>query len=388
METPINSNFKADSLKLRVPIEELKKGLFERSELDRVSKTYIVSDDYSEADYYQVNAVTGEISSALNEIPNSEKIINSIELSNDGGITKLIIFVESTRINGIEMQKCISFAFNTKFLKEKYFEGIMANNIEFIADYIRTATDKHGNRYEIPIEVLLNGYVTDLDICRDYEMNRDDFEKFINEAIERVKPSKVFGKGYKKFKPKDNIDNQGIQFSHRVSATPTNPFLKFYNKRLDMLAPLHNEFFEYYFNYNELNTPNIVRAEFTIKNKHHFKRYDIEGTQLKDVIGINEERWQSIYNTVLSNHFDKRTRPSYNVGGYNLINNICRLTMDEASGAIKLDKDNIEMYLNYYLNIGASERTRRNNKLRINDALNSLNFEVKNNDIYTQILDF
>ena len=82
---------------------------------------------------------------------------------------------------------------SSKPLKEKYFGGIN-ENIDVIADYIKTATDSNGNSYEIPIETLLNGYVTDLDICRDYEMNRNDFRSFINKVKLIAKSSPTYTK--------------------------------------------------------------------------------------------------------------------------------------------------------------------------------------------------
>lgn len=234
----INSSFKADSLRLRIPMTDLPKGIFKNSPMKKVSKRYIASYNYNEADFLQVNAKTGEISSALMEIPNSEKMINSIELSNDGGITKTAIFIEKSNISGRGLCECASFTINAKQLKEKYFEGLNGN-IDVIADYISTATDKHGNRYEIPAETLNNGYVTDLDVCKDFVMNRNDFAERIEELKERAKPSRLQNKGYRPF---NEEYNQGIQFSNRIAATPTNEALKFYNKRLDILAPLHNEF--------------------------------------------------------------------------------------------------------------------------------------------------
>ena len=80
-----------------------------------------------------------------------------------------------------------------------------------------------------------------------------------------------------------------------------------------------------------------MRAEFTIKNKHHFKHHKL-GTQLKDVVGISQERWQSIYNKILSNHFTKQTRTPYNTGKYDLLTNWCLFVDDSLEKKITVTK--------------------------------------------------
>jgi hypothetical protein len=268
------SEFKIDSLKLRIL----------KSELKKITLPYNLN-----AKIISIYADSGEIIDT-NQQGIKDKL-NTLKLSNDNNVTALSIAIESIRTSLIQ-REYITLKITSKLLKERYYQGINLQTINNVKEYLNSVG------IGITIEQLLKSEVTDIDICKDFTLSNNEYNLLINQIKKNTKASQEQNKGYNIFNQKDN---KGIEFSSRKKATPTNPFFKIYNKFLDSKSKKHSQYFE---NYKIETETNLHRIELTLKNKKHFEKYNLNNT-LESFLSLSQKKLNQIVSSITSIHLNK-----------------------------------------------------------------------------------
>jgi len=258
-----------DSLKLRIPIERVE----------------IVSDSLG-ANVIEINLDTGE--------QLSEEVYkkNALKLT-DNGIT-VRYAIERQKTTDQSVKEFLTIGINSKILKERYFEGITKETVLIAYNYL---IDQKVALFEYMD--LLEAECTDVDIKKDTELK--DFRKHIPSIDKNTKPSKKKGRGSNTFRKFHNV---GIEFSIRTTTeAQSNPFVKIYQKHLELYHHSTDFFREYIEpNYKTNDLQHRVRIETTVKNKKHFRYFDIEDTTLGNLISLPEEVLNNIIKTSLHKH--------------------------------------------------------------------------------------
>ena len=268
------SEFKIDSFKIRIPKDTLNQ---------------ITLPDNLNAEIISVYAETGEIINSIQQ--GLKEKLSTLKLSNDNDITSVTIAIESIRTS-LSQRDYLTLKITSKLLKQLYYKGITNKTIYNVVDYLNSVG------VGISIEQLLKSEVTDIDICKDFNLYDNEYNLLINQIKTNSKASQEQNKGYNLF---NKIDNKGIEFSSRKKATPNNPFFKIYNKFLDTKSLKHSEFFKHY---NIETETNLHRIECTLKNKKHFEKYNLKNT-LESFMELRQEELRDIMHSITSLHLNK-----------------------------------------------------------------------------------
>ena len=274
IQNKIPSIFSMDSGKVRIPLSEV--------ELigDNLGKIHTI-----------VNIETGESFDDFKK--NSEKynykgvsVHWRLEDQYDKGIVKeyLVILI------------------NSKILRERYFEGITNDNSKLLYDSI------------IELGIAKFSYASFLKAqCTDVDFKRDDYCKLFGDVIKQIqkisKPSPLSNRGYNPLdtRKKGVLINQGIEFGKRKTASIGYPYLKFYHKFIELVYN-SSEFYREYIEPLNLDIENLVRTEFTIKNKAHFLKYKITDTSLENILNLDQSTLEIIMKDILRIHLDQRVK--------------------------------------------------------------------------------
>jgi len=193
-----------------------------------------------------------------------------------------------------EVKPFVVLLFSSKILKGQYFEGITLNNIKTVYDELMSM-----DVCRFSYDAFLKGECTDVDFKRDTE--KRDFDRSLKTLVAFSRPHKRSDYGYHSFNRKDN---KGIQFSNRKHSSPSNPYLKIYHKGVELIHK-SNIFYDAYLRGHDVE--HLVRAEITIKNKKHFRKYDIDDTTLYNVLSLPDEKKEEMFRDIISQHLEKRT---------------------------------------------------------------------------------
>jgi hypothetical protein len=140
---------------------------------------------------------------------------------------------------------------NSKMLKSNYFTSINSDSIDELYLHV-----KRQNIIDVNYEDFVNCKLTDIDIKSDFEMYDEQFYDFCSVR----KKALVYPKFH------SNRPNIGLEYTKRHSATPSNPYVKYYSKSSELFTRSSAFRTEYLPNfYNE----NLRRCEVTIKNHDH-----------------------------------------------------------------------------------------------------------------------
>ena len=267
-----------DSFKIRIPLDKVR---VIRSDI-HATKSLINND-------------TGEV---LKEFKN-----RSIAIEYNG--VKLRFGIETQRTANQDERDFLVILINSKILHDRYFEGITLSNLPLVYERIMSH-----NVVEFSYNDFLKGELTDLDLKKDVLV--EDFQGAVKIMTAFAKEYKQLKKGYNKFNERYN---KGIHFGDRKTATKCYPFLKLYQKALE-LQNNSSDFYGSYLLDHSANIRNLSRLEFTIKNKDHFRTYGIKNSSLESILNLDQEKLNEIMTKVLSIHLDKRksTRKSDNLG--------------------------------------------------------------------------
>ena len=262
-----------DSLRLRIPFEEV-----------------TVINPVLTAKIGSYNADTGE---AIDE-PTARNWFRS-EITNKS-TDKLYSYkwdVEKVTLHKGHPRKFLLIQVNSKLLEKRYLQGLTLENSELIYKQLMAQKVAH-----FSYEDFMQSECTDVDFKKDV-INKD-FKKAKEILNNMSKSYRQIGKGVKPFNEKDN---SGIQWSDRRTATPSNPYLKLYHKGIELTNNKKSIHF-----YNEFIKPqnydlsDVIRIEFTIKNKKHFRANEIEYTDLKSLMSLTQDVKNNMLKKVVKHH--------------------------------------------------------------------------------------
>lgn len=183
---------------------------------------------------------------------------------------------------------------NAKLLKSMYLSGINIENIRTIYEEIISQQVVY-----FEFKYLLKAECTDIDYKMDVLC--DNLDRVTKKMKELTKPSKNIKHGCNRFSKKFN---KGIEYGKRNTASPSYPYLKVYDKSRELMYN-STEFSDAH----QIKYPaNLVRLEFTLKNKKHLKKYGIVDSTLANILNLDNEKLSSILKNILSIHLERRTK--------------------------------------------------------------------------------
>lgn len=199
----------------------------------------------------------------------------------------------------------LTIGINAKMLQGRYFEGITRQNLHMVHEYLMGL-----KLASFSLEALREAQVTDADYKKDFRCGDMDALTLRLEVL--TIPKRKKGEGCKRYR---EMHNKGIEWSDRKStAIATAPFLKVYSKELDLK---HNST-EFHENYTQgQDIAEVARVEFTIKNRKHFRKYEVEDTTLYHVIDLPQEKLEDMLQTSIRKHIEQPVRPRTDDQGIN-----------------------------------------------------------------------
>ena len=321
LDTPPPSNFKLDSFKIRIPLRAHHN--YRHSDLQPYQyddPIVTLNDENLGVNYITLNESTGEV------LKSSKNLYGHI---NDKGV-KTSYGIEQIKANGL-VTEYLTIKVTSKHLRGAYFEGIKSSNIETVYKSLMSL-----KKFHFTYQDFLHGELTDSDYCRDLIIHEYDAVKLALQEL--TKPSTKTNKGVHTF---DSTTAKGLKWSDRDTASSDSPYVKIYNKGLqvrhdsDMLI-FTNEFLDL-----DSITTDDYRIEFTLKNKRHFGKYQI-GNKLIDHLRLSQERLLEIARLVFNCHLE----------GIFKINCSNRLALNEAYPVNNTNEFNLYMLILAYRKLG------------------------------------
>lgn len=155
----------------------------------------------------------------------------------------------------------LSVLINSKHLGKDYFKGIRKDTLKSLYDNIMK-----WKLFECSYKDFQTARFNDIDICFDFQCHKNQFEIL-------KKNIKLSVKNESKFHSKSSALNTGLYAptfrNPRGQATPGTPYIKFYDKELDLETKSKN--FRKKF-LSGVDVSNLFRYECTIQSKKHMKR--------------------------------------------------------------------------------------------------------------------
>lgn len=227
---------------------------------------------------------------------------------------------------------------NAKQLKNRYLEGINFNTIDLIYDFLMSL-----KVFWCEKDVFYRFfYCYDIDIKRDFHMPVDDFINMTKLMEDLVKPTKRRDSMPHRFLGRSNVQsfkfimdplsggkeqrcvqinevlptNVGIEFGRRGNTTESRPYLKYYYKWGELNTKSKDFNDAYCINPHK----DLIRQEFTIKDKKHLQRVlgnDMQDNSLLSVCQLPnfQDDLLKVSKYFHAAHFSKMNRVSYSDSG-------------------------------------------------------------------------
>lgn len=253
--------------------------------------------------YLQVDITSRELDKLIYEITEDGEILNnsgfkknSLRVQNEG-------FDFYFRVEKIPMgksgvtNKFLTVLINSKMIKKDYFYAINKLNIRFVYTMLINL-----KVFNCSYDTFKKSNCSDVDIKIDGYCDIDTFKNTINELKDIAKLSIKNHEGCNWFKGNSNL---GIEFNTRERATISSPYFKIYHKEIE-LKERSKYFSDLYL--KEIDYHNVVRFEFTLKNKKMMNAYGVESTTLEYLLDISQEKCKIIHKEFLKRNFNKRTK--------------------------------------------------------------------------------
>jgi len=197
------------------------------------------------------------------------------------------------------------FLIYSKLLRDRYFEGVTAENIKEIYDILASEKYTSEKVFDFDYETFLNARVTDIDFKIDSIVNAN-FKEIVK-TFEQLKK--------RKFTVTNKINNQGIQFSKRATKkTRLEPHLKLYNKNLEFRAEKSKAFYDNFLSRGFgvfLLRNTIFRLETQVKNKQHYQRIftSEKKNTLFEILNLTDSEKDKIMSDALKTCIDIDNEP-------------------------------------------------------------------------------
>ena len=215
------------------------------------------------------------------------------------GITIRLKWLNLIQPNGTS-KEYLNITLSSKLLLGRYFQGITIYNVKYAFFELMSL-----KVFSCTLDQFLNGQVSDVDICINYNISQESFIRTNQKIISLAKPgfSRYFNWFCKKKRNSDMIINLGLDINSREKAKPSTPYLKHYFKTVELLT----KSFDFYdmFLAQELDSKNcsinnLARIEYTIKGHKHKSRLIKRGLlpysykTLKELLFVKEENLRKI----------------------------------------------------------------------------------------------
>jgi hypothetical protein len=210
-------------------------------------------------------------------------------------------YIDSSKLT----HEYVVFQVSAKMLKERYFEGINKNNIDFILHDINDLQIVYLTR-----QTFLQGLISDIDIC----INSYILEKpllmafsFIQEFAQNGKKSLIY-QFNRIFQGNKNL---GLEFNKREKGTNTTPYCKIYHKGYELLSKSEVFYNAYLAPIKTAILERLVRYEFTIKSAKHKEYLSKQGFKgdfktLNDLLSVDPIELKKIAMSGLKHYTEKR----------------------------------------------------------------------------------
>jgi hypothetical protein len=168
------------------------------------------------------------------------------------------------------IENCLLLTVHAKMLFNDYLQGITANNLKSVYDFIMSA-----NVVYFDYSVFTDARVTDVDIKLDFTGESKQIEK----AMEELTKTFIRHNGSYVKKHGRGEAYTGHQYNKRKNPSwRTTPYMKIYSKNADAKREEHKDFFIQ----NQIELPkNLWRQEFTLKDSKHMKANGMNNTVLE-----------------------------------------------------------------------------------------------------------
>lgn len=242
-----------------------------------------ILDDSIQYLYQNICVDTGEVEKEYKK--------NSLAIESDGIKTRYLIQELPYNLGDGRYEKRQYFVilFNSKLLRELYFDGIDAGNIRNVYESLIAQ-----GVALFSYETFLDGILSDTDFKTDVLIGKDGYKSISHYFRFNSKEGKRLGVGFKEYRSKDNT---GIQFGTRDHATPGRPYFKLYGKGIEMQL---GKFFQLHF--PGFHYPDLFRLEFTLKNKSFYRTYNLGSNKLRDVLKWSQSDLKQLSKTIIMKH--------------------------------------------------------------------------------------
>ena len=267
------NKFAVDSCKIRIPLEQCE-----------IINTSLLSHWITQ----EINVETGEVRDGFKDFKGKAYKHSELGIS-----TRCLIENQMTAER--TKKEFLTFGINAKMLKSKYAEGLTLNNVKHVYDYLISLKLAY-----FTFEDFIQAQCTDVDFKFDFKC--DSLGELIDKMKSVSQPTKVADRGYRAFQ---QANNMGIQWSNRHSTALSKPFIKIYSKELD-LKNNSSEFYDAYLQGQDFK--DVTRVEYTIKNKKHFKSFNVSNTSLEGVLSLSQDKMSAMMQSCMSKHTMKVLR--------------------------------------------------------------------------------
>jgi len=260
---------------------------------------------------YEINDYEAVVSLTTGVYKN-EYINNKFYTTRTNKHTGAELYTYKWSLEKVTLQKGVAnkygiIACSSKVLHNSYFNGITQNNIKQVYDQLQSE-QVLGFSYS----AFLNAEIVDVDFKKD--IINPQYQDGFRVLGKMTKKSNKAGQWVKSF---SGAGNHGIQWGKRELASPSNPYLKLYNKTLMCRYEKHKEapavrmhnFYNEYLKGIPEDLDNRIRIEFTLKNKKHFIKHKIFSQKLGDVLTLNQAEKEAILKSVVHSHLLPREAP-------------------------------------------------------------------------------
>lgn len=213
--------------------------------------------------------------------------------------TTVYISTVKKQLKQINIDKVL-ILFSSKIAGENYFAGIQKYHFIEILEYLKT---KGYLNFDNVNDIYKAIFVKDYDIKMDMKLtaqDRIDIKEKYNPQLKQR-----FQGIAEHFHLFDDTQKKGLGFStyERDTATFSKPFIKFYDKRIELLTQ-HQDFFKTLSSelQTEIKDNFIYRFEFTLKDKSFFTKFAINN-RLEDIHEIPQYKWQEVGRRFLNTNF-------------------------------------------------------------------------------------
>jgi len=208
--------------------------------------------------------------------------------------------------NSAQKLPFIQIIITSKQLLSNYFDGINYANIRFIYD--RIIADRI---IDLTIDAFLNSYISDIDICKDYQVNGIAGFKELKENM--LFTSLVEKRNVISTKNANSKEMFGLMYNDRSKGTNALPYCKLYYKTSELYKDKSNgvnkpKFKDFNLNHiQHIIDAGIARVEVTIKASKHKAHLGIENVKtLKDLLNVSQPGLENIFISILGEYYNQK----------------------------------------------------------------------------------